>query len=129
MKLYNFIYISFNLFWEKRNYEGRIMGVIHVIFALIIHVLFINEIIQWIFGVSFVKLPYLGPYGQSKYVFVILMIPFCLGFLLFYNKERTKRLTEEYNKSYSKNRAKFLMSLYVLIPMILVIISAVIRQN
>ena len=130
MNIYNFIYCYFYKLWEKKG-GGRIDSSAHVLFSLLIHVLLIAEIIQDTIGLKIISLPNFGQYGRNKTVYFLFAIPIWVGLWFFYNRERTKRLLKEYHQKYgetgSKNTLKIL--LYVVLPAILLIILAVIRQK
>ena len=131
MNIYNFIYCFFYRFWEKRGNDGRIVGAAHVLFTFLIHVLLIAEIVQDITGFKIVSLPDYGGAGRNKYMYFLFVIPFWVALVFFYNREHTKRLLKEYHQKYgeaaSKNTVKIL--LYVVIPIVLLISLAVIRQR
>ena len=131
MNIYNFIYCFFYKFWEKRGNDGRIVGAGHILGVLIIHILLIAEIIQGTIGYKLIYLPNFGEQGQNKTIYFVLAVPLWIVFWIFYNRERTKRLLKEYHQKYgeagSKNTLKIL--LYVVLPAILLIILAVIRQK
>jgi len=131
MNIYNFIYSFFYNFWEKRGNDGRIVGAAHVLFSLIIHVLLIAEIIRNITGFNIISLPNYGQYGINKTMYFFFAISLWVGLWFFYNRERTKRLLKDYHQKYgetgSKNNVKIL--LYFVVPIILLITLAVIRQR
>jgi hypothetical protein len=130
MNIYNFIYCYFYNLWKSKG-GGRIDTSAHVLFAIIIHVLLLSEIIQDITGFKIVSLPDYGGHGRNKYVYFLFAIPFWGALVLFYSKERTKQLLKDYHQKYGeagiKNTIKIL--LYVVAPTILLITLAVIRQR
>ncbi|HRP90104.1 MAG TPA: hypothetical protein PKX92_08695 [Edaphocola sp.] len=131
MNIYNFIYSFFYKFWEKRGNDGRIVGSAHVLGTIIIHALLIVEIIRDTTGLNLISLPNFGEYGRNKTMYFFLAVPVWIGLWFFYNRERTKRLLKEYHQKYGEAGSKntFNILLYVVIPIILLITLAVIRQR
>ena len=82
-------------------------------------------------GFNIISLPDFGEYGRNKTMYFFYAVPLWVGLILFYNKERTKRLLKDYHQKYgetgSKNNVKIL--LYFVVPIILLITLAVIRQR
>mgnify|MGYP003579408387 CR=1 FL=1 len=130
MNIYNFIYCYFFNLWKSKG-GGRIDSSAHVLFAIIIHVLLFAEIIQNTSGYKAINLPDFGASGQNKFMYFLIAVPFWITLILFYNKERTKRLLKEYNQKYGKAGIKNTIKifLFVLIPTILLIVFAIIRQK
>ena len=130
MNIYNFIYCYFFNLWKNKG-GGRIDSSAHVLFALLIHVLLFAEIIQNTFGYKAINLPDYGASGRNKFMYFLIAIPFWITLILFYNKERTKRLLKEYNQKYGKTGIKNTIKilLLVIVPIILLIMLAVIRQK
>lgn len=130
MNIYNFIYCYFYNLWKSKG-GGRIDSSAHVLFSLMMHLLLLAEIIQDLTGIKILGLPDYGGHGKNKYTYFLFIIPFWVALVLFYKKERTKRLLKEYYQRYGnagvKNTIKIL--LYVVAPTILLIILAVIRQQ
>lgn len=130
MNIYNFIYCYFYNLWKNKG-GGRIDSSAHVLFACFMHVLLIAEIILDTTGFEIINLPDYGAYGRNKTMYFFFAIPFWIALILFYNREHTKRLLKEYHQKYgdsgSKNTVKML--LYVVVPTVLLIILAVIRQR
>ena len=130
MNIYNFIYCFFYNFWKSKG-GGRIDSSAHVLFSLIIHVLLIAEIVRDITGFNIISLPNFGQYGINKTMYFFFAVPLWVGLWFFYNRERTKRLLKDYHQRYgetgSKNTLKIL--LYFVLPIILLITLAVIRQR
>lgn len=131
MNIYNFIYCYFYKLWEKRGSDGRIVGAGHILGVFIIHILTVAEIIQDVTGYKLISLPNYGKHGTNKTMYFFFCIPFWIAIWVLYNRERTKKLLQEYHQKYGdagrKNTYKIL--LYVVTPTILVITLAVIRQN
>ena len=130
MNIYNFIYCYFYNMWKSKG-GGRIDSSAHVLFSILIHVLLIAEIIRDITSFNIISLPNFGAYGINKTMYFFLAVPLWIGLWFFYNRERTKRLLKDYHQKYgeagSKNTLKIL--LYFVIPIVLLITLAVIRQN
>lgn len=131
MNIYNFIYCYFHKFWQKRSYDGRIVGSAHVLFSVFIHILLIAEIIRNITDVNVISLPDFGTYGRNKTINLILSIPFLIGLWFFYSRERTKRLLKDYHQIYGEaGRKNFIkVLLYFVLPIILLTTLAIIRQR
>jgi len=132
MNLYNFIYCYFYTFWEKRGNDGRVVGAAHVLFTVLMHVLLVAEIIQDITGFRLISLPAYGQYGRNRAMYMLFLIPFWMAFWIFYNRERTKRLLKKFYQEYGdelgkKNLQRIL--LYFILPVVLLIILALVRQN
>lgn len=130
MNIYNFIYCYFYNLWKSKG-GGRIDTSAHVLFAIIIHVLLLSEIIQDTTGFKIVSLYDYGGAGRNKYMYFLFVIPFWVALVLFYNKERTKRLLKEYRQKYGETGSKSTLKilLYVVVPVILLIALAVFRQR
>jgi len=130
MNIYNFIYCYFYNMWKSKG-GGRIDSSAHVLFSILIHVLLIAEIIRDITSFNIISLPNFGAYGINKTMYFFLAVPLWIGLWFFYNRERTKRLLKDYHQKYgeagSKNTLKIL--LYFVIPIVLLITLAVIRQK
>ena len=131
MNIYNFIYIFFYKFWEKRGNDGRIVGAAHVLFSILIHFLLIAEIIRDITGFNIISLPNFGEYGINKTMYFFLAVPLWIGLWFFYSRERTKRLLKDYHQKYGETGSKSTLKilLYFVIPILLLITLAVIRQR
>jgi hypothetical protein len=116
--------------WKSKG-GGRIDSSAHVLFSILIHVLLIAEIIRDITGFNIISLPNFGASGINKTMYFFLAVPLWIGLWFFYNRERTKRLLKDYHQKYgeagSKNTLKIL--LYFVIPIVLLITLAVIRQK
>lgn len=104
---------------------------IHVIFALMMHLLLLSEVIKWVADVNILPLPDYGATGRNRNVWMLFIIPFWIGLCFFYNKTRTQRLMEQYKSKYGnykwENTIRVL--LYVFLPMVLAIILSLIRQK
>jgi hypothetical protein len=130
MNIYNFIYCFFYNFWKSKG-GGRIDSSAHVLFSIIIHLLLISEIIWDLTGYNIVSLPNFGEYGRNKIIYFFLVIPFWIALIFFFSKERTKRLLKDYHQKYGESGAKntFRIMLYFVLPIVLLITLAVIRQK
>jgi hypothetical protein len=130
MNIYNFIYCYFYNLWKSKG-GGRLDASAHVLFVIIIHSLLISEITQDLTGVIMIKLPDYGGAGANKYMYFLFAVPFWVSLLIFYSTARTKRLLREYHLKYGEaagtNTLKIL--LVVILPIILLITLAVIRQR
>jgi hypothetical protein len=131
MNIYNFIYCFFYLFWEKRGNDGRMVGSAHVLFTIMMQFLLLSEIIHDLTGFNIVPLPNYGGAGINKYMYLLILTPFLVALIIYYNKNRTKKLLKDYHENHGnagrKNTLKIL--LYVVLPMILGITLAIIRQR
>ncbi len=130
MNIYNFVYCYFYNLWKSKG-GGRIDTSAHVLFAIIIHVLLISEIILDLTGFKIISLPDYGGAGRNKYMYFLFAIPFWVALIFFYNKERTKRLLKDYNQKYGETRSKNTLKilLYFVLPTILLIALAVTNQR
>ena len=130
MNIYNFVFCYFYKFWEKRGNDGRIVGSAHVLFTLIIHFLFLAEIILRTIGINIFSLPNNGQYVSNKMVYFIICIPLWIIIGIHFNKNRTNHLILVYNKTYTnpyRNRLKAIT--ITVLPMVLLILLAVLRQQ
>src|SRR5690606_2475255 len=100
MNIYNFIYCFFYKFWEKRGDNGNISGAGHLLFAIMMHLLLLSEIIRGISSFNILPLPDFGTTGRNKTIWFLFLIPFWIGLCFFYNKTRTQRLLEQYESKY-----------------------------
>lgn len=130
MNVYNYTYCYFHNLWKNKG-GGRIDSSAHVLFSVIIHILLLSEIIRDLTGFNLISLPYFGEYGRNKMIYFFLAVPLWLGLFFFYSRERTKRLLKEYQLKYGeeKNKNTLRILLYVVLPTVLLITLAVIRQN
>ena len=130
MNIYNFIYCYFYNMWKSKG-GGRIDSSAHVLFSILIHVLLIAEIIRDITGFNIISLPNFGAYGINKTMYFFLAVPLWIGLWFFYNRERTKRLLKDYHQKYGEAGSKITLKilLYFVIPIVLLITLAVIRQK
>jgi hypothetical protein len=130
MNIYNFIYCYFHNLWKSKG-GGRIDTSAHVLFAMMMHYLLLSEIIRDLTGFNIVPLPDYGGAGINKYMYLLFLTPFWIALIIYYNKERTKKLLKDYHENHGnagrKNTLKIL--LYVVLPMILGITLAIIRQR
>ena len=64
-------------------------------------------------------------------MYFLFSIPFWVALYLFYSRERTKQLLKEYHQQYGEARKMNTLRilLYVVVPMIVAITMAVIRQG
>lgn len=133
MIIYNFIYCFFYKLWEKRGSDGRLNGTGVVFFTLLMHILLIFEIIFDLTGYKISLFPNHdgATYSQRKGFNFIICIPFIIAIWLFYNRNRTDRLLKEYQDCYNgdENKTSLRILLYIVLPTILLIILAVIRQK
>ena len=131
MNIYNFIYCFFYNYWEKRATDGRVVGSAFIVFTLLIHFLFIAELIQSIAGIQLFSIKSFGTYAENKAIYFLFCIPFWIIIALFYNRKRTKRLLKIYNPKYSASGNKNILRVvfYIFLPMILLIILSVLRRN
>jgi|GEM_PF-2433050 len=131
MNIYNFIYCFFYKVWSKRGDNGNISGAGHLLFAIMMHLLLLSEIIRWVADVNILPLPNYGTTGRNRNVWMLFIFPFWIGLCFFYNKIRTQRLMEQYKLKYGNSKWKntIRVLLYVLLPMILTIVLSLIRQK
>ena len=129
MNIYDFIFCFFHKFWQKRDGDGKFNGVLHVTFAVSIHILLIYKLILVLNDTEIFTFHNFGEYGKNKLYFMAIGLLILIIIWPFYSRERTKRLLKEYHQKYgetgSKNTLKIL--LYVAVPTILLITLAVIR--
>ena len=133
MNIYNFIYCFFYKLWEKRGSDGRLNGTGIVFFSLLMHIYLMFEIILDITGYKLTLFPNNAEamYSERKSLDFIISIPFIIAIWFFYNRKRTDKLIEEYNEEYGENESKISLRilLYVIVPTILVVFLAVMRQK
>jgi hypothetical protein len=130
MTIYNFIYCFFYRLWEKKG-GGRIDSSAHVLFAALIHILLIAEIVQSTTGTKILALPDYGGHGRNKYMYFLFAVPLWIGLCFYFNRKRTKRLLKEYHQKYGKAGSKNILRImiYLILPTILLIFLTVVRQQ
>lgn len=130
MNIYNFIYCFFYSSAKKRG-GGIIDSAAHVLFAMIVHVLLISEIIWDVTGFNVLKLPNYGQYGRNKMMYFLFIIPFWIGLCFFYNKTRTKELVKEYSLKYAQDGRKNIVKIliFMIAPIIVIVALALVRQK
>jgi hypothetical protein len=130
MNMYNFIYCFFYIFWEKRGNDGRIIGAIHVVFAIMMHFALIIEMVSTALNKQILNLPSSGGAGRDKVFYVLCIIPFCIIFWIYYSKSRTMNLLKEYklNHPYKKTNMLKIIAL-VIVPMMLAIAANIFRNG
>lgn len=131
MNIYDFVFCFFHRYWQKRDGDGKFNGVLHVTFTIGIHLLLIYQLIEIISNVKIFSFHNFGSYGKNKLYFMAIGLIILLIIWPFYNRERTKRLLNEYHQKYREAGIKNMMKilLYVVIPAILSITLTVIRQK
>lgn len=132
MNIYNFIYCFFYRLWEKRGSDGRVLGSVHVLFTILMHLFLIIEIIRAFTGSQGINLmPRLGSYSDSKLKYTLFLLPFAILIFIYYNRQRTTALLKQYNALFGKQGLKNVMKiiLFILIPTLALIILAIIRQR
>ena len=133
MNIYNFTYCFFYKLWEKQGTDGRLSGTGIVFFTLLMHILLILEIIFDLTGHKLSLFPHHegASYSQRKNFNLIFCIPFIIAIWLFYNRYRTDKLLKEYEIYYEGDESKISLRilLYVVLPPILLLVLALIRQK
>jgi hypothetical protein len=132
MNIYNFI---FCYFYKKNGTHigGKISGSGHVFVGFLMQILFLSEIIRDItsYNILIFSDNSEATYMQRKYEDFIFCVPIITGFYFFYNNERVKRILkkfdarDEYVQQGDTNR----VILYIVVPAVLTIVFALIRQG
>jgi hypothetical protein len=126
MNIYNFIFCFFCK-KDGNSGPGRIYGSEMLIFSILMHFNLSREILSLLLGHkvlffqdNLTKDKYYLIYGLTVFVFV-----------LFYDNKRVERLMEQYysRDEYVQQRDTNKIILYIVIPLILSIVLAVIRQK
>ncbi len=126
MSIYRFIYC----FSYKLKDSGKILASAHVLFTLIMHYLLLAEIFLRTTGIKILSIPNYGQYGSNKTMYFVFCIPLWLLIVIYFNKNRTNRLLLEYKKTYTNPRRNILKAIsLIILPMVLFIFSAVLRQQ
>src|SRR5690606_33261802 len=110
-------------FYKRKN-GGRIDASAHVLFAFVMHLLLVAEIIKNVAAYNILQVPDFGNYGKNKIIWFLFAVPGWVGLYIFYNKARTKSLMEQFEMKYGNNtKSKNIVRVlsYVLLPMVLVI--------
>jgi len=127
MSIYSFIYCFFYRFWGSKVGNGRIIASAHVAFAILMHMLFLSEILR---STKIVKLGN-GQYPiiRDAYWVAILIIIFLI--FLIYNSNRTERLLKEYNIRYANDVLGNTLRIffYLVVPTIVGVLLALIRHR
>lgn len=126
MNIYNFIFCFFCKKYGN-NKAGRIYGSGMLFFSILMHFSLAREITTFFWGNKVVI--YQINLAKSKYYLLFgLMVSL---FFLFYDNERVKRLMEQYysRDEYVQQRDTNRIILYIIVPLILSIVLAVIRQK
>ena len=130
MNVYDFIYCFFCRFWGKKIGNGRIIGAAHVAFAILMHMLFISEVIRSTLVQNIVKSdPAKFPIIRDAYWLFIMGMILIIYFI--YNPDRTYRLLKEYNVRYSEDVLGNILRIlfYIILPTTVGILLALIRKR
>lgn len=130
MNVYNYIYAFFCRFWGNLIGNGRIIGAVHVTFALLMHMLFFSEIIRNTFLHKVVRTDYENvPVLRDVYWLIILML--ILVIYLIYGPNRTYRLIKEYNVRYSEDLLGNILKIffYLIVPTVIGVYLALQRDR
>ena len=126
MNIYNFIFCFFCKKYGNNN-SGRIYGSGMLFFSILMHFSLAREILTFLLGneVFFYQINL----ARGKYYFLFgLMVSL---FFLFYDSKRVKILMEKYHSrdEYVQQKDTNRIILYIILPLILSIITGVIRQK
>jgi len=132
MNIYHLIYIYF----YRRNgadLVGKICGSAYVFVALFMQLLLLREIITDITGSNLMIFPDTSgnSHLQSKRTDFLLCIPIVAGIYFFYNNQRIERIIEKFDArdEYMQQRDPNKMILYIVVPAVLTVVFALIRQG
>lgn len=117
MNVYNYIYAFFCRFWGNLIGNGRIIGAVHVTFALLMHMLFFSEIIRNTFLRKVVRTNY-NDLGVLRDVYWLVIAILILLVYFIYTPNRTYRLIKEYNVRYSEDLLGNILRIlfYLIVP-------------
>ncbi len=117
MNVYNYIYAFFCRFWGNLIGNGRIIGAVHVTFALLMHMLFFSEIIRNTFLRKVVRTNY-NDLGVLRDVYWLVIAILILIVYFIYTPNRTYRLIKEYNVRYSEDLLGNILRIlfYLIVP-------------
>lgn len=126
MNIYNFIFCYYCKRYGE-NIAGRTYGSAMLFFSILMHFNLSREILTFLLGhkVFF----YQNNLTKSKYYLLYGLIVFV--FVLFYDNKRVKRLMKQYysRDEYVQQRDTNRVIIYIVVPLILSIVLAVIRQK
>lgn len=132
MSIYHLIYIYF----YRRNgadLVGKICGSAYVFVAIFMQLLLLREIITDITGSHLMIFPDSSgsSHLQSKRADFFLCIPIVAGIYFFYNNQRIERIIEKFDArdEYIQQRDPNKMILYIVVPAVLTVVLALIRQG
>ena len=132
MNIYHLIYVYF----YRRNGAdliGKICGSSYVFVAIFMQLLLLREIITDLTGCHFMIFPESSgkSHLQSKGADFLLCIPIVAGIYFFYNNQRIERIIEKFDArdEYIQQRDPNKMILYIVVPAVLTILFALIRQG
>lgn len=117
MNVYNYLYSFFYRFWESKVGNGRILGAVHVTFALLMHMLFFSEVIRTATVRKIVKTGYTDfPVLRDAYWLIIIGIILVVYFI--YTPDRTYRLVREFEVRYGEDLLGNILKMlfYLVIP-------------
>lgn len=130
MNIYNFIFCYFYIFWNKRNNDGRFSGILHVLLALLLHLLLIVQVIELIFDYNIsTHFPNTGSNGSNKALYTIMSIPLFILLSYYYNRDRQKNLLKRYNKINKNSKSINLLKILVLIVLPIILNIVLINLN
>lgn len=131
MNVYSYIFAIFYRFWEERIGNARIIGSAFVTFSLVMHMLFLSEIVRSVTTLK--KAVSTGyeevPIFRDAYWLVIIIIILIVFFI--YTPERTNRLLKEFEVRYGENLLGNIIRLlfYIIIPTVVGIFLALNRNR
>lgn len=126
MNIYNFIFCYF-CSKDGNTKPGRIYGSGMLFFSILMHFNLSREILTFLLGRKIFF--YQNNLTKSKYYLLFGLIVFV--FFLFYDSKRVERLMKKYysRDEYVQQKDTNRIIFYILVPLILSIVLAVIRQK
>lgn len=130
MNVYNYLYSLFYRFWENKIGNGRIIGSVFVTFALVMHMLFLSEVIRSTRLKKVVRTSYDDfPVIRDAYWLVIAIIVLVVYFI--YTPERTDRLQREFEVRFSEDLLGNILKMifYLIVPTVVGLYLAFSRER
>ena len=120
MSVYNYIYSIFYKFWENKIGNGRILGAALVTFALVMHMLFLSEVVRSVTTLKkAVRTSYEDvPVLRDAYWLLIVVIILIVYFI--YTPEKTSRLVKEFEVRHGDDLLGNILKVlfYIIVPTI-----------
>ena len=131
MNPYNFIFSFFYFFGSAKANKSRFNAIMHVFFTFSMHIGFLEGIFMDIYGIrDFSKYTDFGSSNANKGFLLITSLPIIIVLFFIYNKTYCNKIIKEYQaKKYTKPQKYIRVFSYTILPTILVVVFALIRQG